>query len=195
MSTTSRQPLGENTAAEIGDHCRVTVFYEDATCQRRAVELADHLTQRFMADVEFRFAWWSMEELGDPAVAEPAALTALEADVLVFAAPTAGEPDATVRAWMELWAGHRVGPGVLVPLLHPATPEALSDSIWMVELEELARRTGLECLLPVEVQHSPLFDEAARRLQQQTKHVGWVMDGILRQPLRTQPPPRWGLGE
>jgi hypothetical protein len=196
MTTTIDPSSEEPSPVEAGEPCRVAVFYDTAISRRRAVELADHLTQRFMAEVEFRFAWWCLGELGDGAIAEPAALTALEAEVLVFAAAAADEPDATVRAWMEMWAGHRLGPaGVLVPLLHPATPEALSESIWMIELEELARRTGLECLLPSEVQLSPLFDQTARRLQQQTKHMGWLMDGILRQPHQTQPPVRWGLGE
>jgi hypothetical protein len=196
MSTTSRQQQGASSPVELDEQCRVAVFYEDAATRHRAVELADHLTQRFMAEVDFRFAWWCLSDLGDPVVAEPAALTALEAEILVFSAAAAGEPDATVRSWLEMWTEHRAGTtGVLVPLLHPAAVEDLSESIWMVELEEVARRTGLDCLLPAEIQHSPLFDETARRVQQQTKHMGWVMDGILRRPLPTQPPSRWGLGE
>jgi hypothetical protein len=174
----------------------VALFYHDNVARDRAIALTDHLSRRFMAEVDFRFSWWCLQHLGDPSVAETAALSALEADVLVFAAPALAEPGEGVRAWFERWAPQRnEAMGVLVPLLYPATVEALSDSVWMVEIEELAQQTGLDCLLPSELQHSPLFSESARRLQHQSKHLGWVMDGILSQPGHLPPPPHWGLNE
>jgi len=183
------------TPSENLEPWRVAVFYHDATARRRAISLTDHLTRRFMAEVDFHFSWWCLQHLGDPTAAETSALSALEADIIVFSAPASSEPNATIRSWFERWVPQRnESLGVVVPLLYPATIDTLSESVWMVELEELARQTNLDCLLPSELQQSPFFTESARHLQHQTKHRGLIMDGILHQPGHV-PPLRFGLNE
>ena len=182
MSTTLDLPAGFAASPEHDERCHVAVLYEDTEARERAVVLSHHLVEGFWQELDFSFSWWRFRYLEDGALAEEAAQSALMADVLVFSALAAGQPPPEVRDWIELWAPQRTaGPGVLVPLLHPGDPESLSESPWLVELEDLAQRMSLECLLPYRLRESALFDPSSRNLNLRCRHMGGVMGNILRQ--------------
>jgi hypothetical protein len=195
MSTTVDSTSSFVTGPWKEGDCRLAVFYEDAIARDRAMALSDHLAQAFWKDLDLSVSWWGLRYLEDPEISEAAAIVVLEADVLIFSALAANSPPQEVHLWLGLWTPHRKeGLGVLVPLLHPSTAEALSSSPWMMDLEDIARQTGLECLLPAELQDSPLFHPAARSLHERSHRISGVLDDILHQhpPL---PPAHWGLNE
>jgi hypothetical protein len=183
MRTTLDRPAGFGAGSDQDERCHVAVLYEDTESRERAVTLSHHLVQRFWKEIDFSFSWWRFRYLSDPQLSEEAAEAASRCDVLVFAALADGSPASEVQEWFTLWDSRRSGqPGVLVPLLHPDDPETLSASSWMVELEELAGRTALDCLLPYRLLESPLFDPSSRRLQHRCRHVGGLLGDILRHP-------------
>ena len=197
MSTTIEDAVGllEDPAADSA--CRVAVFYDETAARERAVGLANHLVRHFWEVLDLSFSWWRLRYLGEPAIAETAALAAQFSDVLVFSVDAASHPDAATLVWMDRWVPQRgKDAGAIVPLLHPATPDAISESPWMVQIEAIARESGLECLLPPALKGSPLFAENFRRVQRQVHHVGGIMDAILHRPTGGgAPPSHWGLNE
>jgi hypothetical protein len=197
MSTTLDDRTSADPSSGTQDNCRVCVVYEDTAARDRAVGLSHHLTEQFWPEVDFDFSWWRMRYLEDPEIAEAAALAAVEADILVVSAGTLTDPPGEVRPWFELWVPHRPArAGVLLPLLHPAGAEELSESPWLTVLEEVAQQSGLECLLPSQLRGSPLFSDPARRLRQRAQHVSGVLDHILHNLGKPPSPPmHWGLNE
>jgi len=197
MSTTTEDPLGraEGTAAE--NSCRVAVFYDSTDARQRAVGVGHYLVREFWEELDFAFSWWRLRYLQDASIAEVAALEALSSDILVFSVEAQAHPGEEVLAWLDLWVPQRnESLGAIVPLLYPSTADAISESPWMVEIEEMARQTGLECLLPPGLKGSPMFDETFRRLEGRSRHLGGVMDAILhRRGEGAYPPPHWGLNE
>jgi hypothetical protein len=173
------------------------MFYDDTDSRERAVALSHHLVDHFWQELDFSFSWWRLRYLEDSSIAETAAMAATTADILVFSVIAANPPNPQVQRWLHSWIPRRhEGSGVVVPLLHPSTPEAVSDSSWMVEIEEIARQTDLECLLPSELKQSPLLDEPLRQVQVRNRHVGGVLGEIMEETRRFEHrPPGWGLNE
>ncbi|MGA1236974.1 MAG: hypothetical protein ACO34E_08920, partial [Limisphaerales bacterium] len=193
MSTTQEEYMGHTPASAGEGACHVAVFYEDREARERAVQLGHRLVEYFWHELDFSFSWWRFRFMGEPIIAESASLAALEADILVFSAPAFSAPDLGILRWINSWASLRdCEHGVVVPLLHPATVEALSDSTWMTEIEDLARRAGMECLLPSEVRASPMLGEPMRKLQVRSRLTGSVMEDILRDRHDPEHPAHWG---
>jgi hypothetical protein len=197
MSTTNQDLQGVAGALAAEDVCRVAMFYDDTPARERAVTLSHHLVEHFWQELDLSFSWWRFRYLEEPVIAETASMAAVSADVLVFSVTAASLPEAHVLRWLNSWVPHRnEEAGVVVPLLHPSTAEAISDSSWMVEIEEVARQTGLECLLPSEFKRSPLLDESLRQMQVRTRHVGGILGDIMKNTQRfDNRPPGWGLNE
>jgi len=155
------------------------------------------LTEDFWQELDFGTTWWRFRYLDDPLIAQAAALSAVESDILLFSAPADSRPTPRVSSWLNLWVPQRdQALGVMVPLFYPSTADALSNSPWMTELEEVAARTGIELLLSADLRESPLLSPANREMQHRSRQVGDVMDSILR---RGRPggdvPGHWGLNE
>ena len=197
MSTTNQERGKAAEALAGADMCCVAMFYDNTAARERAVRLSHHLAEHFWQDLDFSFSWWRLRYLEDPGIAETAAMAAVGADILVFSVLAASSPEAYVLRWLNAWVPQRnEESGVIVPLLHPATADALSDSDWMVEIEEVARQTGLDCLLPSALRRSPLLGEPMRQVQVRTRHVGGILGGIIEETRRgDQRPPSWGLNE
>jgi len=197
MSTTNQELKGPTDALAAEGVCRVAMFYDDTAARDRAVTLSHHLADHFWQELDFSFSWWRFRYLEDPGIAETACAAAASADILVFSVVAASLPEAHVLRWLNSWVPHRNEEvGVVVPLLHPSTAEAISDSSWMVEIEEVARQTGMECLLPSELKRSPLLDEPLRQMQVRSRHVGGILGDIMEETRHFEHhPPGWGLNE
>lgn len=197
MSATSEDPSGLMTDSAAESACRVAVFYDHTAARERAVVLGHHLVKEFWEQLDFSFSWWRLRYLEESSLAETASLSALASDILVFSVDAASHPDPEVLRWLDMWVPQRnESLGAIVPLLYPCTADSISASPWMVEIEEMARQTGMECLLPPELKGSPLFDDTFRRVQGRSQHLGGVMDGILhRRGGGVNPPVHWGLNE
>lgn len=177
--------------------CGVAILYENTAARDRAVLLSHRLAEDCWETVDFGFSWWRFKYLADPDVAVEAAEAAVQADVLIFSVRADSVPPVELHRWLEMWLPQRTtAEGVVVPLLHPMTPEGLSESPWMLLLDDLCRQTGMERLLPSEIKRSLLFPTPARQIEMRANTIGGVIDGILSQSVRPpSPPPHWGLNE
>jgi hypothetical protein len=85
----------------------VLVLYEDIPARNAAVELCDHLTAKFGAELEFEFTWWGFRYLSEEEIAKQAAGAALTADLILVSVPHAEDLPLEVKAWFERWLSDR----------------------------------------------------------------------------------------
>lgn len=197
MSTSWRGLASLHPAPDASGKCRVAVLYEDTPARERAVWLGHHLALQLTGDLEFEFSWWRFRYLGDPQIADAAAEAASDADILIFSARADSEVPEELREFIDLWLHHRGdGAPVLVPLVEPATAEAIAASPLARLLQDTARNLGMECLLPDQLRESYLFSEPMFGLQNRAHQVTNVLDNILHNAGRPPAPPlHWGINE
>jgi hypothetical protein len=167
----------------------VVVLYDDATTRQRAMDVCDHLAQRFWAEVDLKFQWWRSDFLEDPGMAATAADNSRNADFIVVCILPDGEISPVVRQWFETWIPQREGrEGALIDLtaIIGSSPGAHRKKIF---LREVAHRAGMDYLthFPPAINRSlpDSFEIASFRATQVTT----ILDGILQH----SPPPRSDL--
>jgi hypothetical protein len=168
----------------------VAVLYDDSATRQRAMEVCDHLAQRFWSEVELKFHWWRTDFLQDPGMAATAADNSCNADFIVVCILPEGELSPVVRHWFEGWIAQREGrEGALIDLTATTGPSALAAQRKKIFLRDVAHRAGMDYLThfpPVINRSLPdSFESATLRATQMTT----VLDGILQH----SPPPRLDL--
>jgi hypothetical protein len=179
------------------DHCSVTVAYEDTDARQRALSLCHHLVRSFWAEIDFEFSWWRFRYLQDPEIAQAAAQTASQANVLVFSTSSTQYPSKEVTGWIDLWTPQRKsGEGVLL-ILTPDTDETLLDSTPLFAfLQTVARRAGMDILPRFAQEPWPPVTANSRLIENRARETSRILNEILRKS-GTPPtlPSHWGINE
>ena len=165
----------------------VVVLYDDSSTRQRAMEVCDHLAQRFWEEVDLKFQWWRTDFLEDSGMASTAAANSREADFMVVCILPEGEISPVVRQWFEMWIPQREGrEGALIDLTATIGLSPLTAHRKKVFLRDVAHRAGMDYLthFPPAINRSlpDSFETASLRATQVTT----VLDGILQH----SPPPR-----
>ena len=168
----------------------VVVLYDDSATRQRAMEVCDHLAQRFWSEVELKFHWWRTDFLEDTGMAATAAENSCNADFIVVCVVPDGELSPVLRHWFEAWVSQREGrEGALIDLTATIGPSPLAAQRKKIFLRDMAHRAGMDYLThfpPVINRSLPdSFESASLRATQMTT----VLDGILQH----SPPPRLEL--
>jgi hypothetical protein len=195
---TAREDLSEfQLQATGGDPWAVTVVYEDTGARERALRLCHHLVQGFKTEIEFVFNWWRFRYLEDPDIAQAAAQTAAQADILLFSTSSHEELPEDVRNWTELWVPLRTpGEGVLLVLTGDAEGTELPTSPLFRFLRNLARKASMDCLPRDSDEPWTLPSTGVRNIQNRAVQGTRILDDILRRtPPVPTPPSHWGINE
>jgi hypothetical protein len=168
----------------------VVVLYDDSATRQRAMEVCDHLAQRFWSEVDIKFHWWRTDFLEDAGMATTAADNSRNADFILVSILPDGELSPVVRHWFETWTIQREGrEGALIDLTATGGLSSLTAQRKKLFLREVAHRAGMDYLthFPPMVNRSlpDSFESASLRATQITT----VLDGILQH----SPPPRMDL--
>jgi len=172
------------------DQWLVVVMYDDSPTRQRAMDVCDHLAQRFWSEVELKFHWWRTDFLEDAGMAATAAENARDADFMVVCVVPDGELSPVVKQWFESWITQREGrEGALIDLTTTTGPSLRSAQRKQIFLRDVAHRAGMDYLthFPSAINRSlpDSFESATLRATQMTT----VLDGILQH----SPPPRLDL--
>lgn len=183
--------MNTNTPISGTGDCKETwfavVLYDDAATRQRAMEVCDHLVQRFWEEVDLKFHWWRSDFLEDAGMAATAADNSRNADFILVSIQPDREISPEVQQWFEAWVEQRGGrEGALIDLTGSAESASLAAHRKKLYLREIAHRAGMDYLahLPAFINRSlpDSFESASLRATQITA----VLDDILHHA----PPPR-----
>jgi len=165
----------------------IVVLYDDAATRQRAMDVCDHLAQRFWSEVDLKFHWWRTDFLEDAGMAATAADNSCDADFILVSIVPDREISPEVRQWFEAWITRREGrEGALVDLTAAIGASPLATQRKGLFLREAAHRAGMDYLahFPSALNRSlpDSFESASLRATQITT----VLDSILHH----SPPPR-----
>jgi hypothetical protein len=125
----------------------VLLLYEDMGTALRAKQALDLLSDRLGATAGFCARLWRLDLLGEPLLAEQAAIEAAAADVIVLSVHGRNGLRAEARGWLTRWLAHKaVRPYALAALLDPEPAQPGSVPPVLAYLKRIA-----------EVAHADLF--------------------------------------
>jgi hypothetical protein len=196
MSTALTSLANFHLRPEVETHCSVTVIYQDTPARERAIWLCHHLVRQFWAEIDFKFSWWRFKYLAQPDIAEAASEAAGNSDMVIVSLGVTDDLSLEVRNWFTSWTSSRGVRDAAMVVLMPSKSEAEADrSPAAFFLREVARRAGMDCLLPLRHAGPQLAQEQVRLIHDRATHVTEVLDEILH---HFGPPPalgHWGLNE
>jgi hypothetical protein len=115
------------------------LLYEDFGTALRARHSLDLLPTSFITEAGWRTNLWRLDLLGEPLLAEQAAIEAGAADVIILSVRGRNEPQAEVRDWLSRWLDHKEDrPYALAALLDPEPAQRGSDNPVVVYLKRVA---------------------------------------------------------
>ena len=158
----------------------VVVVFEDAATRGQAVEVCDHLVQRFWTDCELAVSWWSWDMLEQPTQAQEAIQKAAEADLLIFAARTETDLPTPLQQWIETWLAMRgERDGALMSLFgkEAQAGEALAERHGY--LRQVAHRGGMDYLTEAPQNLSFSIPDSLDWCSARAESVTSVLDEIL----------------
>lgn len=158
----------------------MVVVFEDATTRGQAVEVCDHLVERFWTDCDLAVSWLSCEMLGEPALARDALQKAAEADLLIFAVGSQEEVPLPVREWIETWLSLRgEREGALMDLFGKETEAEEAPAARHGYLRRVAHRGGMDYLSREPQMLSLSFSDSLDWYSARAERVSSVLDEIL----------------
>ena len=125
----------------------VVILYEDIGTALRAKHSLDLLRGQLSAEAGWSTKLWRLDLLGEPLLAERAAIEAAAADVIILSLHSRNELRAEARAWLSRWLDYKeTRPYALAALLDPEPVQPGSDNPVVDFLKRVA-----------EVAHADLF--------------------------------------
>ena len=117
----------------------VLLLYEDLSTALRAKHSLDLLPAPFIAEGGFRTKLWRLDLLGEPVLAEQAAIEAAAADVIVLSLHGGTAFRAEVSHWLSRWLDHKEDRAyALAALLDPEPAQPGSDNPVVAYLKRIA---------------------------------------------------------
>jgi hypothetical protein len=107
----------------------VLLLYEDLGTALRAKHSLDLLPAPFITEAGFRTNLWRLDLLGEPLLAEQAAIEAAGADVIILSLHGRNELRAEARDWLSRWLDHKEDrPYALAAFLDPEPAQPAGDN-------------------------------------------------------------------
>lgn len=158
----------------------VVVVFEDAATRGQAVEVCDHLVQRFWTDSELAVSWWSWEMLEQPTQAHEAIPKAAEADLLIFAVRTEKDFPAPLQEWVETWLAMRgERDGALMSLFGKDAEAGATLTERHAYLRQVAHRGGMDYLTEAPQDLSFSIPDSLDWCAARAESITSVLDEIL----------------
>jgi hypothetical protein len=158
----------------------VVVVFEDAETRGQAVEVCDHLVQRFWTDCELAVSWWSWDLLEQPAQAQEAIQKAAEADFLIFAVGTGRDFPTPLQEWIETWLSLRgERDGALMSLFGQEAEAGEAVAERHDYLRQVAHRGGMDYLTSEPQDLSFAIPDSLDWYAARAESVTSVLDEIL----------------
>jgi hypothetical protein len=123
----------------------VLLLYEDLGTALRAKQSLDLLSGQFCAAAGWGTRLWRLDLLGEPLLAEQAAIEAAAADVIILALHGRNELRAEARDWLSRWLHHKENrPYALAALLDPEPARPVSDNPVVDYLKRVAEAANAD---------------------------------------------------
>jgi hypothetical protein len=117
----------------------VLLLYEDLGTALRAKRSLDFLPSQLGVEAGWGTRLWRLDLLGEPLLAEQAALEAAAADVIILSLHGRNELRAEARDWLSRWLDHKEKrPYTLAALLDPEPADPGSDHPVVAYLKRVA---------------------------------------------------------
>jgi hypothetical protein len=117
----------------------VLLLYEDLGTALRAKHSLDLLPAPFITEAGFCTKLWRLDLLGEPLLAEQAAIEAAAADMIILSLHGRNELRAEARDWLSRWLDHKEDrPYALAALLDPEPAHPGSDNPVVAYLKRVA---------------------------------------------------------
>jgi hypothetical protein len=179
--------------AEPGNCCRIVLVYEDSATRERLLRLGDRLIAKFGDDIDFEGAWWRLDFLSDPALANLAAGAAAKADIIAFSINLAGAWRGSLRRWSAMWADKRTGKeGAMLVLMGSESEARTFSSLPANPLRDIARRANMDYLVPVEGQAPAAGANLLDLFLKQASHMTFVQETAANPGASSA---HWGINE
>jgi hypothetical protein len=117
----------------------VLLLYEDLGTALRAKHSLDRLSNQLGAERRYCARIWRLDLLGEPLLAEQAAIEAAAADVIILSIHGHHELRAETRAWLIRWLALKADrPYALAALLDPEPARPEHDRLVLASLKRIA---------------------------------------------------------
>jgi hypothetical protein len=125
----------------------VLLLYEDLGTALRAKKSLDLLPVQLGAEGGLYTWLWRLDLLGEPLLAEQAAIEAVAADVIILSLHGRTELRAEVRHWLSRWLDHKEDrPYALAALLDAEPAQPRGDHAVAAYLKQVAKAAGADLL-------------------------------------------------
>ena len=126
----------------------VLLLYEDLGTALRATQSLDLLPGQLSDQAGCSTRLWRLDLLGEPLLAEQAAIEAAAADVIILSLHGRNELRAEVRNWLSRWLDHKEDrPYALAALLDPEPTHPGSDNLVVAYLKRVAEAAHADLFL------------------------------------------------
>ena len=146
-----RSPADTTRNASAGENygLKVAVLYQDKPTWQWAARTCNQAIRLAGAE-SIHASWWDLNRFGDRQELLDAALTAMQADIIVVSIYDTEELPSDLCAWMDAWLPHRLPPvGALIVLLGVPDVPGARFRVGHDYLQEGARKGRLDLLLRV----------------------------------------------
>ena len=165
----------------------VLLLYEDLGTALRARHSLDRLPGQLGGETGLNTRLWRLDLLGQPLLAEQAAIEAAAADVIILSLHGRKELRAEARNWLSRWLDHKEDrPYALAALLDPEPAQPPGDNPVVVYLKRVAKAAHADlfcgfCNAPV-----PAPGSTAGEITVRAPDSAAVLEGM---PNRAEPRP------
>jgi len=164
---------------------KVVVIYDDTPSRELAMNVCDHLVQRFWSEFEFDVSWWPCSTLGIPSLVCNSITRAAEGDLIIFALQPQAELGPQLREWIETWVRKRGDrEGALLDLTTGEADTMETSAERHVCLRHAAHRAGMDYLTKEPETISWAIPDSREWYTARADRVSSVLDEILHAHLR-----------
>jgi hypothetical protein len=177
----------EGGEASVKPALDVLLLYEDLSTAFRAKHSLDLLPAPFITEGGFRTKLWRLDLLGEPLLAEQAAIEAAAADVIILSFHGRNELRAEARNWLSRWLDHKEDrPYAVAALLDPEPAQPSSDNPVVAYLKQFAEAAQADlfcgsCRAPI-----PLPDLSADEITERVRDSAAVCE-VMPSRIETRP--------
>lgn len=165
----------------------VVVIYDDAEGRERAVEVCDHLVERYWATSELDVSWFSCSELERKDSSEESLSKAKEANCLIFALSPHVQLPGNLEVWLDRWLDRRPDrEGALLDLMRSAVKTGEEGFPGHHRLRQAAHQAGMDYLTHEPSEICWTMPESLDSFAARAEKVSSVLDEILH---AHRPPP------
>ena len=165
----------------------VLLLYEDLGTALRAKHSLDLLPAQLGTEASWGTRMWRLDLLGEPLLAEQAAIEAAAADVIILSLHGRNELRAEARDWLSRWLHHKEDrPYALAALLDPEPAHPGSDNPVVAYLKRVAEAAHADLFFGSCNASVPAPGSSAGEITEPARDSAAVFEGT---PNRAEPRP------